>query len=64
MSINSSSVRPRVKVQSLGCDVRAQQDSNWVIEPAETVNKLLLIGIWELAMQECDLRGLQREVSC
>src|SRR5262249_19115759 len=52
-------VAEEVKVQSLGCDVRAQQDSNWIIEPAEPVNKLLLIGIWELTMQECNLRGLQ-----
>ena len=52
-----------MEIQSLGCDVRAQQHPNGIIEPAETVNKLLLIGVWELAMQQCDLRGLQREVS-
>ena len=45
-----------MEIQSLRCDVRAKQDSNGVVEPTETFNKLLLIHIGELPMQNCNLR--------
>jgi hypothetical protein len=51
-----------MEVQPLGRDVGAEQHADRVVEAAEAVHQLLLIGVGELAVEEGHLGRLQPQV--